>query len=58
MTELLEDARALAPDAGPAPEPAEETEQRRVEKLLLGSVAAFMTVWILLIGWLAWWILA
>lgn len=57
MTQLLREI-TNAPAAGaPAADEGDEPESRGFEKLLLGSVAAFMAVWLLLLGWLAWWFL-
>ncbi|AMJ60149.1 hypothetical protein [Bosea sp. PAMC 26642] len=33
-------------------------DPRFVEKLLLGSVAVFMAIWLAFLGWLAWWLIA
>jgi plastocyanin domain-containing protein len=59
MQQILEKI-AMTPAAGAcAPgDEAEDTGQRPVEWLLLGSVAVFMLVWLALLGWLAWWFLS
>jgi hypothetical protein len=57
MTQPLKEI-TIPPAAGaPVANEGDEPDHRGFEKLLLGSVAAFMAVWLSLLGWLAWWFL-
>ena len=58
MTQLLQEFTSPPAAGAPAADEGDEPESRGFEKLLLGSVAAFMTVWLSLLGWLAWWFLS
>ncbi|WP_156640213.1 hypothetical protein [Bosea sp. PAMC 26642] len=37
--------------------PPDDIDPRTVEKLLLGSLAAFMIMWLAALAWLVWWLL-
>jgi hypothetical protein len=59
MTQLLDEATIAPMTDAPSPTADNDgADARSVEKLLLGSVAVFMVVWVSLLGWLAWWFIA